>query len=130
MLLPDEIVTLGLASMRPRLFTAENIVDDGGFRWLGEASMRPRLFTAENLRARGLQGTAPSASMRPRLFTAENGEAEAEEQAREWGFNEAAALHRGKPALRRTTCRALHRFNEAAALHRGKPPSTRSAHCS
>ena len=37
-------------------------------------------------------------------------------------FNEAAALHRGKPPRWRRCCAPWStRFNEAAALHRGKP---------
>ena len=37
------------------------------------ASMRPRLFTAENMSFPAASNVMPSASMRPRLFTAENG---------------------------------------------------------
>ena len=36
-------------------------------------------------------------------------------------FNEAAALHRGKPPPVRRQSAATFSFNEAAALHRGKP---------
>ncbi len=84
--------------------------------------------------------------MRPRLFTAENLAAVRQPHLAVRGFNEAAALHRGKPRLDRRlqgrspaasmrprlfTAENLtdangnrsgnHRFNEAAALHRGKP---------
>ncbi len=37
------------------------------------------------------------------------------------GFNEAAALHRGKPVCASLLTSLIGCFNEAAALHRGKP---------
>ena len=84
------------ASMRPRLFTAENLVLAQIELVDGLASMRPRLFTAENP-AGGQTATARGhASMRPRLFTAENAGDLDRQQEESRCFNEAAALHRGK----------------------------------
>ncbi len=49
------------------------------------------------------------------------------------GFNEAAALHRGKRHMSINVDQSRSSFNEAAALHRGKPASlpspTRSTRC-
>ena len=86
--------------------------------------MRPRHYTAENVGiARGRIVVLP-ASMRPRHYTAENAASLAGADAAASGFNEAAALHRGKPVRRSATGGGCTwRFNEAAALHRGKPDS-------
>ena len=62
------------------------------------ASMRPRLFTAENRVLPPHQNPGPRASMRPRLFTAENHNHHYLRRERFFGFNEAAAFHRGEPA--------------------------------
>jgi len=83
--------------MRPRLFAAENKLDELARSVAGLASMRPRLFAAENGDCVVVLPVLYAASMRPRLFAAEN-ETWADIRAeREAGFNEAAALRRGKP---------------------------------
>ena len=58
--------------------------------------MRPRHYTAENREAAERTATAGKASMRPRHYTAENAHELALPVAQPSGFNEAAALHRGK----------------------------------
>ena len=59
--------------------------------------------------------------MRPRHYTAENPSRALAAHHLPHGFNEAAALHRGKPGHASTFMGANTSFNEAAALHRGKP---------
>ena len=89
---------------------------------LPAASMRPRHYTAENLfGARRRVVGVPGASMRPRHYTAENPTARPPGRRRCRRFNEAAALHRGKPPCTADPRHRQSRFNEAAALHRGKP---------
>ena len=159
------------ASMRPRHYTAENgrcrgpdscrqaSFNEAAALHRGKrrrpippirpavgASMRPRHYTAENPST--LLSTAPCqslASMRPRHYTAENATRPPTRSTRCTCFNEAAALHRGKPSARHgalgrrplasmrprhytaenersasARCEPPARFNEAAALHRGK----------
>ena len=62
-----------LASMRPRVFPAED-ADDGGARTPEEvlASMRPRVFPAEDAGGDDQGRPEPHASMRPRVFPAED----------------------------------------------------------
>ena len=60
------------------------------------------------------------ASMRPRHYTAENSRMRCRRSPTSTGFNEAAALHRGKPPFMPAFGSPLTCFNEAAALHRGK----------
>ena len=61
------------ASMRPRVFPAEDVLParqpDRGI----VASMRPRVFPAEDLRDVYVTTAAARASMRPRVFPAEDG---------------------------------------------------------
>ena len=62
------------ASMRPRVFPAENtqdVIQDHRYR---QASMRPRVFPAENPQNGEIPSTHENrhASMRPRVFPAEN----------------------------------------------------------
>ena len=66
------------------------------------ASMRPRLFTAEDQRAARRGGVDDRASMRPRLFTAEDLNDRRGNLTLEYSFNEAAAIHRGRPAISST----------------------------
>ena len=60
------------ASMRPRVFPAEDgeagRPEDGA----GEASMRPRVFPAEDAREPAWMRQQRLASMRPRVFPAED----------------------------------------------------------
>ena len=85
-----------------------------------EASMRPRLFTAENIDPGALDVAGSCASMRPRLFTAENNRRSNAACKYLGSFNEAAAFHRGEPSSTRTSWYRWCRFNEAAAFHRGE----------
>ena len=63
------------------------------------ASMRPRHYTAENvLRVVAFAFVEGVASMRPRHYTAENYLAIYKRHGSFFSFNEAAALHRGKRA--------------------------------
>ena len=120
------------ASMRPRHYTAENVYGGQQFTLTATlASMRPRHYTAENEGAQAERVNLDDASMRPRHYTAENPYTGGRSEKLRTRFNEAAALHRGKPArwscfpARKRTC-----FNEAAALHRGKPGSSACRPCS
>ena len=63
--------------------------------------MRPRLITAENTARRLTSPTRKDASMRPRLITAENAHPNGYPGLLPYGFNEAAAHHRGKRAIAR-----------------------------
>ena len=67
---------------------------------VGVASMRPRLITAENVDQRGGQRHRQDASMRPRLITAENAGRTIPRRGPGAGFNEAAAHHRGERGRR------------------------------
>ena len=61
------------ASMRPRVFPAEDLAGDSGERRHGSASMRPRVFPAEDPAGRPHPPRPePHASMRPRVFPAED----------------------------------------------------------
>ena len=119
---------LALASMRPRVFPAE----DGDHALLGRrrlgASMRPRVFPAEDPRAgaptgpgtagfneaagipRGRPAAGPchclpiAASMRPRVFPAEDAGTPRTTTGAVLGFNEAAGIPRGRPG----SCAAPH----------------------
>ena len=82
--------------MRPRHYTAENKDGDLSEASCYDASMRPRHYTAENFDQVVLLRHFLAASMRPRHYTAENRDATVVDAARLEGFNEAAALHRGK----------------------------------
>ena len=106
--------------MRPRHYTAENILNAIHRRFEAEASMRPRHYTAENRSRHHPHRDEPHASMRPRHYTAENGGRIRRSCRLSSRFNEAAALHRGKRTNRALSGTEWRRFNEAAALHRGK----------
>ena len=67
--MPHNLLT---ASMRPRVFPAEDpFWPDDVVKTL-EASMRPRVFPAEDVLAQHLAHLGPRASMRPRVFPAED----------------------------------------------------------
>ena len=84
------------------------------------ASMRPRVFPAEDERDGRSERDAERASMRPRVFPAEDGAT----AARWWGptsrFNEAAGIPRGRLGNPWTSIRTKPRFNEAAGIPRGR----------
>ena len=110
------------ASMRPRVFPAEDVRAHGRGRVGHHASMRPRVFPAED--RRHVVGLPPvvQASMRPRVFPAEDSGDRLAHTARRSGFNEAAGIPRGR-LLRHCRlhcgCRG---FNEAAGIPRGRRP--------
>ena len=85
-----------LASMRPRVFPAEDaaLLERRGL--LAAASMRPRVFPAEDVFNRPWTSICHSASMRPRVFPAED-------------LVDAALAHH-----------LCQRFNEAAGIPRGR----------
>ena len=61
------------------------------------------------------------ASMRPPEFTGGNDPSQRRDQGRAVGFNEAAGIHRRKPAWSGPARRRNRRsFNEAAGIHRRK----------
>ena len=60
------------ASMRPRVFPAENAQKSAEAAAVGVASMRPRVFPAENVESHQVIAGPRDASMRPRVFPAEN----------------------------------------------------------
>ena len=61
------------ASMRPRVFPAEDVVPARRSSTLSRrASMRPRVFPAEDLASGRCRACADDASMRPRVFPAED----------------------------------------------------------
>ena len=65
--------TCCVASMRPRVFPAEDVRFLEARLVVGLASMRPRVFPAEDLCYRPLNPPEkPLASMRPRVFPAED----------------------------------------------------------
>ena len=60
------------ASMRPRVFPAEDPESGPSARHRRAASMRPRVFPAEDVRRTQVARVAGGASMRPRVFPAED----------------------------------------------------------
>ena len=71
-MVPLVVDEAAVASMRPRLITAENHASLLSCTGAARASMRPRLITAENGSRDRQVGLPQPASMRPRLITAEN----------------------------------------------------------
>ena len=82
--------------MRPRHYTAENNTALPALSIASGASMRPRHYTAENELLGAIEAADIPASMRPRHYTAENAVTHQLDDRPSLGFNEAAALHRGK----------------------------------
>ena len=60
------------ASMRPRVFPAEDFVEPRHEVLGALASMRPRVFPAEDEQVEVARDTMSAASMRPRVFPAED----------------------------------------------------------
>ena len=62
------------------------------------ASMRPRVFPAEDKVAEGVERTTGEASMRPRVFPAEDSSGRSVAVMSGWhvSFNEAAGIPRGR----------------------------------
>ena len=84
------------ASMRPRVFPAEDVIVVGHARYLAAASMRPRVFPAEDMSRETRSAVAGSASMRPRVFPAEDVPRSNWYARRTGCFNEAAGIPRGR----------------------------------
>ena len=89
------------------------------------ASMRPRVFPAEDLRRGGRGGFFDNASMRPRVFPAEDAPATCRPRRRTSRFNEAAGIPRGRPQSLQSLAWLQRRFNEAAGIPRGRRCKTR-----
>ena len=98
------------ASMRPRVFPAEDLEWPAKGERGPRASMRPRVFPAEDGRwSAGFQ-QGSIASMRPRVFPAEDVTRRVLCLGAERGFNEAAGIPRGRlipPVYRCAACVAL-----------------------
>ena len=99
------------------------------------ASMRPRVFPAEDGEADGPRHDPVGASMRPRVFPAEDATFDVPTGSMlPAGFNEAAGIPRGRPEAWRSGCpAATWRFNEAAGIPRGRrtrPPAMAPTPCS
>ncbi len=108
------------ASMRPRVFPAEDMRTNRRVRGAVPASMRPRVFPAEDAVPPALLAIDRTASMRPRVFPAEDG---CKHPGRNMGchrFNEAAGIPRGRPGQGCKHQRKHGRFNEAAGIPRGR----------
>ena len=86
------------------------------------ASMRPRVFPAEDVAAaEGDAGLSATASMRPRVFPAEDGFPNAAKSGNHSRFNEAAGIPRGRLQGSRRSREAMAGcFNEAAGIPRGR----------
>ena len=84
------------------------------------ASMRPRVFPAEDVVDRQVAQLVIHASMRPRVFPAEDGAGGRAGDRLPDRFNEAAGIPRGRPSLRRFPVEWHRRFNEAAGIPRGR----------
>ena len=112
------------ASMRPRVFPAEDRQPSGHTREVGIASMRPRVFPAEDPLGRDPDPAVADASMRPRVFPAEDPPARLDSL---WRVVRASMRPRVFPAedagRERGAARAggRSRFNEAAGIPRGRP---------
>ena len=110
------------ASMRPPEFTGGNLGQHRPPRARPTvASMRPPEFTGGNPARRGAASLRHHpASMRPPEFTGGNGRANAAESRQLRCFNEAAGIHRRKPAPADCRRASATGFNEAAGIHRRK----------
>ena len=105
------------ASMRPRVFPAEDRrVDDDGNLVL-PASMRPRVFPAEDLLGpRQFALEYRGASMRPRVFPAEDLDRLRPVPVGLRRFNEAAGIPRGRLRGRHTDARSRHANLQGASM--------------
>ena len=91
-----------LASMRPRVFPAEDTRRPGGGLPASGASMRPRVPPGKaGYPLCFRRQPADSASMRPRVFPAEDADEPREGRNGESSFNEAAGIPRGRHRDRR-----------------------------
>ena len=88
------------------------------------ASMRPRVFPAEDHIARIVPGLLRDASMRPRVFPAEDLPARQCFPSPCHRFNEAAGIPRGRRTEPGAPERVVACFNEAAGIPRGRLQSS------
>ena len=113
------------ASMRraysPRKTASVGAQDSGARR----ASMRPRVFPAEDLIGVALRLRRHVASMRPRVFPADVTSRPGQQRQGSSGFNEAAGIPRGRPSCPRPPWPTGRCFNEAAGIPRGRRASLR-----
>ena len=84
------------ASMRPRVFPAEDPLHGPRRERRSNASMRPRVFPAEDQEERPARGAENRASMRPRVFPAEDARVRYGRANLGSRFNEAAGIPRGR----------------------------------
>ena len=90
-------MTINRASMRPRVFPAEDVVSCEQHRVsLRIASMRPRVFPAEDSVSAIWCPVLHTASMRPRVFPAEDPAGKEHPRLQPNRFNEAAGIPRGR----------------------------------
>ena len=85
------------------------------------ASMRPRVFPAEDPAVLVFPRVDQGASMRPRVFPAEDHPPVPRGAAGPPRFNEAAGIPRGRPGPEDYRMGQGRRFNEAAGIPRGRP---------
>ena len=86
-----------------------------------QASMRPRVFPAEDQGAETDVLKALRASMRPRVFPAEDCRERSRRLSEKLRFNEAAGIPRGRPTIPASSSGyAPACFNEAAGIPRGR----------
>ena len=110
------------ASMRPRVFPAEDSRSRSPPRRRTRASMRPRVFPAEDVLGQPSANALIAASMRPRVFPAEDLE---KGLSHAWQDSTASMRPRVFPA-EDTNPKSRHSssgrcFNEAAGIPRGRP---------
>ena len=95
--------------------------DVGGFGYHPDASMRPRVFPAEDMGVAVERRDRPLASMRPRVFPAEDSRNAIRASCNWRSFNEAAGIPRGRHVARVIIGQHPICFNEAAGIPRGRP---------
>ena len=109
-----------IASMRPRVFPAEDRESVCTESLCTRASMRPRVFPAEDVGPLTVRKEDERASMRPRVFPAEDFKPRLCPPLTSSRFNEAAGIPRGRPGRERRVRRVARGFNEAAGIPRGR----------
>ena len=86
-----------------------------------DASMRPRVFPAEDVQEDVRRWGGTVASMRPRVFPAEDTHLLSTDSWSWCRFNEAAGIPRGRRKHSTRPWQPSTRFNEAAGIPRGRP---------
>ena len=108
------------ASMRPRVFPAEDLPLEPELVAQLRASMRPRVFPAEDLRAAARRQDRRGASMRPRVFPAEDVTSRSSGHPGRLASMRPRVFPAEDPGARSRSRRAPGRFNEAAGIPRGR----------